>query len=262
MIALGLFASLLMGLTLGLLGGGGSILTVPILIYLFGVDPLSATTASLLVVGSTALLAAAPYFKRREVSVEKGLQFSVSSFLGIYLARRYLLPSIPEVVVSTAALRITRGEVVLIAFSVLMVVVSIAMIRGRQTSRTEKSASFAKVLIQGVLVGALTGFVGAGGGFLIVPALVKLLKLPMRNAVGTSLLIIATNSFFGFAVSDLTATSIRWELLAGVIALAILGSFLGARLSTYVSEQKSKKAFGYFVLLSGCLILVDRLFNR
>lgn len=260
MEALGYLASLIMGVTIGLLGGGGSILTVPILFYLFSVSPLEATTSSLFIVGSTALITAAQYAFRKQADIKTALIFSLPSLIGIYFARSILLPSIPESVKLPLDFMIDKGSLVLSAFAILMIAASISMIKRKSVFFETKKSSILKVGFQGIGVGFVTGFVGAGGGFLILPALINLLNLPMRIAVGTSLMIIAVNSLFGFSVSILNhSTRIDWTLQFTILFVALVGSFLGAKFSLKIEEKKLKKAFGWFVLVAGCAIFLERL---
>lgn len=260
MIILGYLATLLMGVTLGLLGGGGSILIVPILVYLFRVDPVSATTSSLFIVGSTALIASIQFMKKREVAFKSGSQFALASFVGIYFSRSLLLPNIPDRIISNKSFELNRSDLILITFAVLMLSASIAMLKGRKTSGSlVRPASAIKAALNGVAVGVATGFVGAGGGFLIIPALVNLLGLNMRVAIGTSLLIISANSLFGFGVSYLQNTSVDWTLLLTLLSIAVIGSLIGTSFSSRVSEQNLKKWFGRFIMAVGSLIIIERL---
>lgn len=256
---LGYIAAIFMGLSLGLIGGGGSILTVPILVYLFGQDPLVATTGSLFVVGSNALFGGLTYARQGLVDFKTGLIFAIPSFAGVYFARNVLLPSIPDTIFSTPGFVLTKPLLVLAGFAILMVAASISMIRTQnKVSPDRKKSGPFRVSSRGFLVGGVTGFVGAGGGFLIIPALVLLLELPMRVAVGTSLAIIAMNSLFGFAISA-GSQPLNWDVLLTITALGILGLFAGHHLSPRVEERTLKKGFGLFVLILGLSILISQL---
>lgn len=247
----GYIAAVFMGITLGLLGGGGSILTVPILVYLFQLDPIEATTSSLFIVGGTALIASVQFAKRGEIDFKSGIQFAAASFVGIFISRSFILPSLPEHI---------KADAVLISFACLMVLASLAMLRSsKKEVVTNEPSSVLKTSLYGVAVGAVTGFVGAGGGFLIVPALVNLLGLNMRTAIGTSIAIIAANSLFGFTVSYVADSNVDWSLMLAVLALGVVGSVVGAYFSKSVSEKTLKKVFGIFVLVVGSLIIVERL---
>ncbi|MCE3009170.1 MAG: sulfite exporter TauE/SafE family protein [Proteobacteria bacterium] len=259
---LGYFASILMGLSLGMIGGGGSILTVPILVYLFAVNPVTATAYSLFIVGLTALVGGMFYLKKGDVDLKTGFVFAVPSFIGVYLTRAYVLPSLPDPVFSMGETLVSKSLLIMLVFAVLMVLASVSMIKNRirQARKLEMSSSLRAFVIglEGLFVGGVTGFVGAGGGFLIIPALVVLVGLPMKIAVGTSLFIIAAKSLIGF-VGDLQQhTSIDWQLLITIAAIAMTGLFLGMKLSSHVSEKSLKKGFGYFVLMMGTIILIDQ----
>lgn len=257
---LGYLASLIMGLTIGLLGGGGSILTVPILVYLFSIRATDATTSSLFIVGSTAFVTSLQYRLRGEADWKVGVSFALPSLIGIYLARNVVLPSIPEVMLTSFGFTLAKDTLILGAFGALMIAASISMIRKKSPSPAGgKKHPVALVGLQGVVVGFVTGFVGAGGGFLILPALVNVLKLPMRVAIGTSLFIIAINSLFGFSVSALAGpVGVAWSLQLTILAIALIGSFIGAKLSGGVDERKLKRGFGWFVLVIGIVIIVER----
>lgn len=260
----GYIASILMGLSLGLIGGGGSILTVPILVYLFGTDPITATAYSLFIVGSTALVGGAFYYKKGDVDLKTGLIFAVPSFIGVYLTRAFVVPALPDTIASFGSFVVTKPLLIMLVFAVLMVVASLSMIKSQSTASTKKAdlkplTKFLVIGLEGLVVGGVTGFVGAGGGFLIIPALVILVGMPMKIAVGTSLFIIATKSLIGFLGDLQHHTEIQWSLLATITGIAVIGLFIGMYLSKKVSEKKLKKGFGYFVLIMGTFILLDQL---
>lgn len=260
---IGYFASIFMGLSLGMIGGGGSILTVPILVYLFGTNPITATAYSLFIVGSTALVGGISYLKKGEVDLKTGFIFAVPSFIGVYLTRAYVVPALPDPVFSVGSFIFSKPLLIMLVFAVLMVAASISMIKTKKTdaSKAELSpaAKFLLIAAEGLIVGGVTGFVGAGGGFLIIPALVVLVGLPMKIAVGTSLFIIAAKSLIGFTGDLQHHAQIEWSLLTTITGIAIFGLFIGMYLSKKVSEKGLKKGFGYFVLLMGAFILFDQL---
>lgn len=259
---IGYIASILMGLSLGMIGGGGSILTVPILVYLFSIDPVLATAYSLFIVGLTALVGGVFYLKRGEVDLKTGFIFAIPSFIGVYLTRAFVVPSLPDPVFTLGAVAVPKPLLIMFVFAVLMVLASVSMIRSKSTVRqkTEMAAStrFLLIGIEGLLVGGVTGLVGAGGGFLIIPALVLLVGLPMKLAVGTSLFIIAAKSLIGFIGDIQHQVSIDWTLLFSISGIAIGGLFVGMALSKKVSEKILKTGFGWFVLFMGALILMDQ----
>lgn len=259
----GYIASILMGLSLGMIGGGGSILTVPILVYLFSINPILSTAYSLFIVGLTALVGGAFYLKRGEVDLKTGFIFAIPSFIGVYLTRAFVVPSLPDPVFTLGTTGIPKALLIMFVFAVLMVVASLSMIKSNtKVAEAKKMSNSTRVLLisaEGLIVGCITGFVGAGGGFLIIPALVVLVGMPMKIAVGTSLLIIAAKSLLGF-IGDLQHQAvIDWKLLFTISAIAIGGLFLGTTLSKKVPEKTLKKGFGYFVLIMGTFILIDQI---
>lgn len=253
---IGYAASILIGLVLGLLGGGGSILSIPILVYFFGVDPVLASAYSLFIVGVTSLAGAVPKYRQQLVNLRMGILFGIPSIISTFLTRLIVVPSIPEVVVRTENVEITRRMLILGLFSILMVLASIPMIRGkREVTSQNKRFRTVLVTIEGMVVGFLTGLVGAGGGFLIIPALVFLTGLRFKTAVGTSLFIIAVNSLSGFA-GDLFNRSMDWSLLLAISALAIVGIMVGHRLTGRIAGTTLRKAFGWFTLVTGGYMIV------
>ena len=256
-----------MGISLGLIGGGGSILTVPILVYLFKQDPLIATTGSLFVVGSTAFVGAILNARKKLIDFKTGVFFAIPSFIGVFAARHFILPRIPDHIIKLSGFTFTKSLLVMGLFGIIMVLASRAMIRsGRAKSPpvvmdpNSGKASLIAIIWQGFLVGVTTGFVGAGGGFLIIPALVLLLKLPMKMAIGTSLAIIAANSIFGFTIS-IGSMHFEWPLLLKIAAIGIFGIAIGQFYSSRVNEKLLKRGFGYFVLFIGSLVILDQIFK-
>ena len=262
---LGYIASVIIGISLGLIGGGGSILTVPVLVYLFGVNPLLATAYSLFIVGSTSLVGAVPKYKQGLVNLKTALIFGAPAIAAVYITRKFIVPAIPEEVFTIGTFIVTKSILTMLLFAVLMLFASYSMIKGRNEDENgnagEQKFNYPLILLEGTVVGILTGLVGAGGGFLIIPALVLLSKLPMKQAVGTSLLIIAAKSLIGF-LGDICHQTIDWKLLILVTMLAITGIFIGNGLSKKVPGAKLKKGFGWFVLIMGIYIIVKELFIR
>lgn len=258
MVWLGYLASVLMGVSLGLIGGGGSILTVPILYYFFGQDSITATTDSLFVVGSTALLGAVTNARNGNIDYRTGILFALPSFLAVYLVRHFLLPALPDPILSVRGIAVSKGLLIMFAFATVMLLAARAMIRRSPPGVPSARADWLSVGIKGFLVGATTGFVGAGGGFLIIPALVILLHLPVKPAIGTSLAIIAANSLFGFVVSTRGAPP-DWPLLWTITFLGASGIFIGSRLSRNFSDSSLKRGFGYFVLILGSFMILDQI---
>ena len=261
---IGYLASLVIGISLGLIGGGGSILTVPVLVYLFGVDPVMATAYSLFIVGSTSLVGVFPKYKNGEINFKTAIIFGIPSIAAVYATRAFIVPAIPSTIFHIGSLEVTKALMMMMIFAILMVFASVSMIRSQDTSTEEEGPqvfNYPMILLEGAIVGMLTGLVGAGGGFLIIPALVLFSKLPMKQAIGTSLMIIAAKSLIGFT-GDLGKQTMDWNLLFSVTALAIVGIFIGNAMSKKVSAERLKKGFGWFVLVMGIYIILKELFFK
>lgn len=253
----GYFASILIGISLGLIGGGGSILTVPVLVYLFTIDTVLATTYSLFIVGSTSLVGSVSYFKKGFIDLKTALLFGIPSIIAVFFTRHYILPAIPEHLTNIGSFELSRSILLMLLFAVLMIVASYSMIKKDKNEHfaNQQTSNNFWVMAQGLMVGVVTGLIGAGGGFLIIPALVNLLKIPIKTAIGTSLIIIAVNSLMGFGFS-LGHYPIQWTFLLTVTLIAIVGIFIGTYLSTKIEGKKLKPAFGWFVLVMGIYILI------
>lgn len=259
---IGYLASILIGVSLGLIGGGGSILTVPVLAYLFGLDAVTATGYSLFIVGLTSAVGSVSYYKKGLINVKTAVIFGIPSIIAVYATRAFIVPAIPEEIFTVGGLLVTKGLLLMVLFAVLMIVASYSMIRGRKETgeeATEQKFNYPLILAEGGFVGVLTGLVGAGGGFLIIPALVVLSKLPMKMAVGTSLAIIAAKSLLGFS-GELGNSDIDWTFLLIISAFAIVGIFVGTALSKRIDGAKLKPIFGWFVLVMGVYILIKEMF--
>lgn len=258
----GYIASLAVGITLGLIGGGGSILMVPILVYLFRLPPVSATGYSLFVVGTASLIGAWQYGRQGLLAVKTGVIFAAPSFVGVFLARRLVLPNLPEVLWEAPFGTLSKDAAIMLAFAAIMVLASVAMIRRPQKATHDASEGATMNVwfpLQGLGVGFVTGILGAGGGFLIVPPLVFFARLSMKTAVGTSLMIIAANSLWGFATDLASGKTVDWPFLLGITAIAVVGIFLGKRWSAKIPNEPLKKGFGWFVLIMGIVILTQQL---
>jgi uncharacterized protein len=244
-LLLTLLLSILIGVSLGLLGGGGSILTVPILTYVLGMDPTHAITSSLFVVGVTALVGMIGHARAGRITWRTGVVFGLAGMAGAFVGG-LVGGFIP-------------GAVLMVLFAVMMIVTSVAMIRGRRDQNLDSPAPSrhpARVLLEGFGVGFATSLVGAGGGFLVVPALVLLGGLSMALAVGTSLLVIAMQSSAGL-VGHLLTVSLDWPVVLAVTAMAIVGSFIGTGLIGRIPERALRKSFGVFVLVMGFVVLAQ-----
>lgn len=222
-----------------------------------------ATSYSLFVVGSTSLVGAFNNYRKGLVSIKTALLFGLTSITTVFITRKLIMPVIPNVLFSIGNFEVKQSMAIMVLFAVLMLMASTAMIKGRkepvEVGTASSSVNTAKLLLYGVLVGLATGFLGAGGGFLIIPALVLLLKMPMKKAVGTSLLIIALNSLIGFT-GDLGHININWKFLLIISIIAIAGIFIGGALAKKIEGDKLKKSFGWFVLVMGIYIIIKELF--
>lgn len=256
---IGYVACIFIGIILGILGGGGSILSIPILVYLLHVDAVMASAYSLFIVGTTSLVGAIPKYKDQFVNIKTGILFGIPSIITIFITRKWIVPAIPDVIIQTESFTLTKRILILGVFALLMILASISMINGRNEIENEnKRFRIILVVIEGMIIGFLTGLVGAGGGFLIIPALVLLTGLKFKTAVGTSLFIIAINSLIGF-IGDVLNYTIPWEFLLAITSLAIAGILIGNRISKKISATALRKVFGWFVLVMGCWILVKEL---
>lgn len=259
---IGYLASVLMGLALGLVGGGGSILTVPILVYIFNVDPVLSTAYSLFVVGLTSAVGSYSHFRKGNVHWKTALIFGAPSILAVFSVRKFVIPNIPDLIFRIGDFEVSKSLAILVLFAVLMILASYSMIRKPKLAKAvdkDVSYNYPLIFIEGLLVGSITGLVGAGGGFLIVPALVLLSGLSMKKAIGTSLVIIALKSLIGFTGDLESGMDINYQFMLIFSAFAIGGIIIGSNLTKLVPNEKLKPAFGWFVLVMGILILVKEL---
>lgn len=257
---IGFAGALFIGVILGLIGGGGSILTVPIFVYILGINPIIATAYSLFVVGSAALVGAVRNAQKGMVDFKTGIIFAIPAFITVYLTRKFVVPAIPQELFSVGDFMVTKDIGIMIFFALIMILASFSMIKGRKESNEQEvQYNYPLIIIEGLVVGFLTGIVGAGGGFLIIPALVLLAKLPMKKAVATSLMIIAIKSLIGF-LGDVQNIEIDWTFLLGFTAISVIGIFIGLYLNKFIDGNKLKKGFGWFVLIMGIYIVLKEIF--
>lgn len=260
---IGYILAVLVGITLGLIGSGGSILSVPILVYIMHVEPVLATAYSLFIVGNTALVGGIQKAKEKLVDFKKVLLFGIPTVITVFLTRIFLLPSLPKTIYITSDFFFPKAVFIMIVFAIVMLFASISMIKITPEIKvlTHEKVNYPLLIVQGILIGFIAGFVGAGGGFLIVPVLLFFAKTPMKMAIGTSLFIIASQSLIGFAGDLQMEHYINWELLFIFTGLSILGFFIGNSISKKVDGEKLKTSFGYFVLFMGIFIIIKELFS-
>lgn len=266
MVALGYILGLLIGICLGVMGAGGAVLTIPVLVYLFQIDTITATFYSLFIVGITAMIGTIGYIRNQLFDGKTVIFFGIPSVISVILTTRILVPSIPEIVVSNSSYTLTKHLLLLILFAMLMIFSAIAMIRSSRVIKKDDYSEMQKyryglIILQGILVGIVTGLLGAGGGFLIIPALVLLARLPMKKAVGTSLFLITLNCIIGFASKYATIEQVNWTFLLIFSGLTVAGILTGILFTKKISGEKLKKGFGYFMLVMGTFILTKELYS-
>lgn len=259
---LGYIGALCIGVVLGITGGGGSILTVPILVYILNYSPVIATAYSLFIVGTTSGFGTFQNFKKGLVVPKTAFQFAIPSVIGVYLTRKFIVPDIPDVLFYFGSLQLSKATFLMLLFAVVMFMAAFSMLKNRKEEELPEmeSKSLVLVAIQLFFVGILIGLIGAGGGFLIIPALLKFAKLPMKKAIGTSLLIITINSLIGFT-GDIQNTVIDWAFLLSFTAVSVIGIFLGLYIQQFINEKYLKKIFGLFVLIMSFFILYKELLS-
>jgi uncharacterized membrane protein YfcA len=256
MEVLGYIGALVIGVSLGLIGGGGSILAVPILAYLFHIEEKATTAYSLFIVGASALVGGWQQHRKGNVDWQTAIIFGIPSIVGVTLIRHYLIPMLPDVLFQMGDIPFTRRMMMFGLFAVLMIPAAWSMLK---KSTNDASAGVTKynypmIVFEGLVVGAITGLVGAGGGFLIIPALVILANIEMKKAIGTSLIIIAIKSLMGFFLGDAMTMNIDWPFLVSFTGVAFLGIFLGTYLSQFVDGSKLKRGFGFFIIAMAIFI--------
>ncbi len=259
---IGYILSILIGISLGLIGSGGSILTIPILVYVMQISPSNATTYSLFIVGVAALVGSIKGAKNKLLDSKIALYFGIPSVISIFIMRKFLVPLLPTDLFEFFGVTITKDFFIMFVFAVLMILSSVAMIKKSIIIENKNYNIDTKAIVfKGVFIGFLTGLVGVGGGFLIIPTLLFSAKLPMKKAVATSLVIIALNSLIGFSGS-LGLAPIDWMFLLKFTSFAVAGIFIGMILSKKISNQTLKPVFGWFVLITGIYIIIKEIFLK
>ena len=263
MEVLGSLLATLIGVTLGMMGSGGSILTVPVLVYVLHVDPNLATTYSLFAIGMASLAGSIVNFSKGTIDFRKVLDFGFPSIITVFLTRQFLLPFIPDVF-NIGPWIIHQNTVLMIFFAGIMILSAFSMINRKigQNWKTERKYSRGITIVQGIGVGFITGVVGAGGGFLIIPALINFYKMPLAKAVSTSLTIIAINSLFGLAGDIEKFNLFDWNLVLQYTGLLIIGMFLGFYLTRFFKGNQLKRILGYLIFFVGILIILKEFFLK
>lgn len=257
---LGYIGALFIGLILGLTGGGGSILTVPILVYVLLLNPITATAYSLFIVGTTSVFGATQNYFKGFVDVKTGFLFAIPSFTAVYLTRKYVVPYIPDPIFDNESFIFSKSTFLMTFFAIIMLFASFSMLKTKNVlDKKTKKNSLINLVLQNFVIGIVIGLVGAGGGFLIIPSLVLFVKLPMKKAVGTSLFIIAMNSLIGF-IGDIQNLTIDWLFLLKFTGVSIIGIFIGIYLNKFINEKQLKKGFGYFVFVMAVFILLKEFY--
>lgn len=258
---IGFIAAIIVGIILGILGSGGSILSVPILVYLFKVDTTIATASSLFIVGISSLIGTIPKYKQGLINFKIAFLFGIPTIISVFITRMFIIPNIPSEIYQFSDFIITKSLLIMLVFAIMMIFASFSMIKKSYVEENEiQFPNYYLIFSKGTFVGFLTGFVGSGGGFMIIPALMFLCKLPPKKAIGTSLLIIASNSIIGFIVDlSIHNSDFDWSLLLTFTALTIIGIFIGSYFTKYINGNKLKKGFGWFILFMGIYIIVHEL---
>jgi uncharacterized membrane protein YfcA len=260
----GYACALVIGISLGLIGGGGSILAVPTLAYLFSVNEKVATAYSLFIVGSSALVGGLKQHFKGLVDWKTAIVFGIPAIVGVTIVRHYVVPVLPEILFTIRDFNFTRRMAMFGLFAVLMIPAAFSMLKERKEKTTtgDVKYNYPLILIEGLIVGAITGMIGAGGGFLIIPALVILANVEMKIAVATSLIIIAFKSLLGFFLGDALTMEVDWQFLGVFSGLSLVGVFVGSYLGNFVDGKKLKKGFGYFIFVMAIFIFYMEFFVK
>ncbi|WP_273276855.1 sulfite exporter TauE/SafE family protein [Maribacter polysiphoniae] len=259
----GYLGALLVGLVLGLMGSGGSLIAIPIFTYLFHISPITTTAYSLFVVGTSSTIGALRNWEKGLVDFKIAIVFAIPAFIAVYIVRKYILPIIPMEIVTIYDVAVTKDMAIMVFLALIMLLCSLSMIRTKKSLLDHKRLNrynYPLIVLQGILIGLFTGVVGIGGGFLIIPTLVLLVKLPMKKAVATSLFIIALKSLIGF-LGDLGNLEINWDFLLRFTAISTLGIFLGIYFSSFIKGEKLKSYFGWLLLILSLGIFYKEVFT-
>ncbi len=259
---LGYLGALMVGMVLGLMGSGGSLIAIPIFTYIFHINPITTTAYSLFVVGTSASIGALRNWNKGLVDFRIAIVFAIPAFIAVYVVRKYVLPIIPMEILTINGFILTKNMVIMVFLAISMLLCSLSMIRGRKSykdANRSNNYNYPLLVLYGIIIGLFTGIAGIGGGFLIIPVLVLLIKLPMRKAIATSLLIIAVKSIIGFS-GDLNNLVINWSFLVGFTVIATIGIFLGIYLSSFIKGEMLKKHFGWLLMIIAVGIIYKEVF--
>jgi uncharacterized protein len=248
--------SMFIGFSLGLIGGGGSILTIPVLVFFFNIDPELAITYSLFIVGLTAICGSIHHYRSHNIDLKTVFLFGIPSVIILFIMRRWLLPMIPAIIIHIDSFVLSKSLFIMMVFSILMVIAGWSMIRNQKYTAVIQKESFSRLMMQGCITGAVTGFIGIGGGFIIVPSLVLFAGLSMKNAIGTSLIIIAVNCLVGILGNLNAAESLDYFFLATFSLFAIVGILAGNRAIRFIPDKKLKPVFGWMILAMSIIVFV------
>lgn len=255
----GYISALVIGVSLGLIGGGGSILAVPVLAYLFAIDEKAATAYSLFIVGSSSLVGGLKQHVKDYVDWQTAIVFGIPSIIGVATVRYFIIPILPDVLFTWGSVEFTRRMGMFGLFAVLMIPAATSMINQKQSPiKTDVKVryNYPLIVLEGLVIGGITGLIGAGGGFLIIPALVLLANVEMKIAIGTSLIIVAFKSVLGFFIGDALTMAIDWTFLLSFTGISLIGIFIGSYLGNFINGEKLKKGFGYFIFIMALFIFI------
>ncbi|NQY27929.1 MAG: sulfite exporter TauE/SafE family protein [Flavobacteriaceae bacterium] len=262
----GYLCALIIGISLGLIGGGGSILAVPVLAYLFCLNEKMATAYSLFIVGSSALVGGIKQHYKGFVNWKIAFVFGIPAIIGVTIVRKFVIPVLPDILITIDDFDFTRRMGMFGLFAILMIPAAISMLKDRKEiidqANKNTTYNYQLIVLEGIVIGSITGLIGAGGGFIIIPALVILANLDMKTAIGTSLIIIALKSLLGFFLGDTFTLEIDWKFLTVFTMISLVGIFIGSYLSNFINGKKLKKGFGYFVFAMAFFIFYMEFFVK
>jgi len=262
----GYLSALVIGVSLGLIGSGGSILAVPVLAYLFSIDEKMATAYSLFIVGSSALVGGIKQHYKGYVNWKITFIFGLPAIVGVIIVRKFVIPALPDILFTIYEFEFTRRMIMFGLFAVLMIPAACSMLKNKKEiidpTCKNTNYNYQLIILEGIVVGVITGLIGAGGGFIIIPALVILANLDMKTAIGTSLIIIALKSLSGFLLGDVSTMIIDWKFLTTFTLISLAGIFIGSYLNNFINGKKLKKGFGYFVFAMAFFIFYMEFFVK